>query len=447
MNCRRAQVLISLVIDGEATQQQRRLLDFHLMGCPACRRNLEMSQDISRMTRILTAPIPPENLEDNIRQLIESNADKEPRARKWRSAVLTIPAAAAILLIMITALPISPSNEDMQDPATASLAVSQPKNSQVQVSSKTGVRTAPLSEYSRQASLISFLGIMTQILLALLLSAFPVSVTNYVYTLRASSSSGDTILCSAVAVSPRNAVSLCIFSPSDSVCLETTSGMISPDSVVVSPDLGIVLLSFSSDVFEEFSEPSSEIPELGDRVTIVGQGLGGSISVTGRTIDQYPDGSILVSAELREGLMGAAVFSKEGSYLGMITGIVTVPGHFPDTDLNEFLVLYPSQIWYMWSKLAMMEREPPNCPFGITARSSISLSSSSLYGIQIVSVINGSRAWDCGLRPGDLVTEIDGTPVYHPETLRGLLVLSDDTLHAIVHRGEFSREILIPPLI
>jgi S1-C subfamily serine protease len=77
--------------------------------------------------------------------------------------------------------------------------------------------------------------------------------------------------------------------------------------------------------------------------------------------------------------------------------------------------------------------------------SSISLSASRPSGIQIVSVTSGSLAWDCGLRPGDLITHIDQVPVYHPETLRGLLILSEDTLNVRVERNNYIRELHIPP--
>jgi hypothetical protein len=288
---------------------------------------------------------------------------------------------------------------------------------------------------------------MIHMLLALLVMATTDSATESVCTVRVGSSSGGIELCNAVSISPNHAVSLCIFSRNDSVSVETAMGPMVPDSLIISPDLGIVVITFVDDVFENYIEPSSSIPDLGDRVTIVGQGLTGTISIDGRVREQYPDGSILISAELREGLMGAAVFTQGGAYVGLITGIVSPPRQLTENDVHEYLVLYPTQIWYMWAKLAVMELEYSDYSFGVTARSSISLTSSRSSGIQIVSVADGSRAWECGLRPGDLITSIDGTPVYHPETLRGLLILSeDDTLHATVQRSEYNREILIPSL-
>ncbi|MCK4807145.1 MAG: PDZ domain-containing protein, partial [Candidatus Aegiribacteria sp.] len=105
-----------------------------------------------------------------------------------------------------------------------------------------------------------------------------------------------------------------------------------------------------------------------------------------------------------------------------------------------------SQIWYMWAKLVVLSEEYTEYFFGVmTALPSISLTSFRPSGIHIVSVSAGSRAWEAGLRSGDLITHIDGTPVYHPATLRGLLILSDDTLQATVLRNTFERNISIPP--
>lgn len=156
MNCRRAQKYISLVIDGEASRQQKRLLDFHLMGCSSCRRAMDMSRDISRVTRILQAPSPPKDLEVQVRQMISAGSDRHMLASRRRSAILTIPAAAAILILAITLLPLSSPEDHLMDSAAYSLSDYQPKAGGLHLSSKSGIRTAPLSEYSRQASLISF---------------------------------------------------------------------------------------------------------------------------------------------------------------------------------------------------------------------------------------------------------------------------------------------------
>lgn len=287
---------------------------------------------------------------------------------------------------------------------------------------------------------------MINLLLIILASAVPASFLDNVHTVRVADSPGSIELCTAVSISPRHAAVLSLFSIEDSVSLETQSGFHYPDSIIASPDLGIIIMSFDEGIFDSYQEPSTTVPSIGDEVTIVGQGLNGLIEVHGHARERYPDGSFLVSAGFRDGLMGAAVFSDSGDYLGMITGIISTSRQFPNNAGREYLVLYPSQIWYMWAMMAVMEKGPSSQhSFGVTALSSISLSTARPSGIHLVSVHPGSMAWECGLRPGDLITHIDSTPVYHPETLRGLLILSEDTLSARVMRENYQREIFIPP--
>ncbi len=286
---------------------------------------------------------------------------------------------------------------------------------------------------------------MIQFLITAAVLATSVSPMDQVHTVRIEVSPAAIELSTAVAISPNHAVALCIFSPENSVSLETASGLLYPDSFIVSPDLGMVIMIFEDDVFENYQIPSNVIPEIEEKLTIIGHGLGGVIAVEGRAKEQYPDGSFLITSDLREGLMGAAVFNDNNEYIGIITGIIRPDIQFQDTVDRDFLVLYPSQIWYMWSKLVVLSREYTEYSFGVTALSSISLTCTRPSGIHIVSVSIGSIAWKSGLRPGDLITHLNGTPVYHPETLRGLLILSDDSLRARVLRNTFERDISIPP--
>lgn len=287
---------------------------------------------------------------------------------------------------------------------------------------------------------------MINLLLIIMVSAVQASFIDNVHTVRVADSPGSIELCTAVSISPSHAAVLSLFSIEDSVSVETSSGFHYPDSMIASPDLGIVIMCFDEDIFQSYQEPSTAVPSIGDEVTIIGQGLNGLIEVHGSARERYPDGSFLISAGLRDGLMGAAVFSGSGDYLGMITGIISTSRQFPNNGGREYLVLYPSQIWYMWALLAVMEKGPSSQhSFGVTALSSISLTASRPSGIHLVSVDPAGMAWECGLRPGDLITHIDSTPVYHPETLRGLLILSEDTLAARVMRNDYRRDISIPP--
>ncbi len=287
---------------------------------------------------------------------------------------------------------------------------------------------------------------MIPFLLAVIVGvANPPSVMDQVHTVRIETASGTIELSTAVSISPNHAVTLCIFSSDNSVTVETSSGILFPDSFIVSPDLGMVIMIFEDDVFDTYQIPSDIIPEIGERLTIIGHGLSGILAVDGRAREQYPDGSFLLSSDLRDGLMGAAVFNNNDEYVGIITGMIRPDRQFSEPDDRDYLVLYPSRIWYMWAKLIVLSEEYTEYSFGVITRSSISLTCSRPSGIHIVSVSNGSRAWEAGLRPGDLITHIDGTPVYQPETLRGLLILSDHTLEATILRDTYERIIPIPP--
>jgi hypothetical protein len=281
-------------------------------------------------------------------------------------------------------------------------------------------------------------------LLALTLTAASIQPADMVYTLRAEVQSGSIELSSAVAIAPDCAVALAVFSASSPVSVETAEGVFEPETVITSPDLGLHLLVFEEDIFTNWQSPCDEAPGAGEALTIVGQGLSGQLSIEGTACQRYPDGAILVTAPLLDGMMGAAVFDGENRLVGIITGVMEI-GSRPVSDSQEYLVLYPSQIWYMWAQLASSPEISDSAPFGVTAMSSISFNADRPSGIQIISVLEGSQAWNIGLRPGDLISSIDGNLVFHPETLRGLRILSSDTLEATVWLHGVERLVLIPP--
>lgn len=269
-----------------------------------------------------------------------------------------------------------------------------------------------------------------------------------VFTLRVEEPPGSIELSTVVAISPNCAVTLGIFLPGSPVSVETAEGVIIPEDVVISQDLGLRVLTFAEEVFPVSQMPSDVAPPPGEPLVIIGQGLSGLLTVEGVTVERYPDGAILVSAPLIEGLMGAAVFDSRDRFVGLITGVIEPDVRYINIgDPEEYLVLYPSQIWYMWAQLASSDEVIPSEPFGVTAMSSISLSEGRPSGIQLLSVADDSEAWNIGLRPGDLITTIDGKPVFHPETLRGLRLLSSDTLSAVVWCRNGERTVLIPPAV
>ncbi len=156
MNCSNALRIISLVIDGESAEYQKRLLDFHLLGCSSCRKAMYISRDISEIARNLPSPTPPEDLENNIREMLQTSKDISHSEHRFNSAFLAIPAVAALLIFTLAILPLSVDSESITEPVSIGMSVYETKSDENRLLSKSGIRTAPLSEYSRQASLISF---------------------------------------------------------------------------------------------------------------------------------------------------------------------------------------------------------------------------------------------------------------------------------------------------
>jgi len=157
MNCARARKLISLVIDGAAGEHQKRLLDFHLMGCPSCRRAFRMSSDIARLSHELPDPTPPSDLESAVRHMLAAESARTAPAKRLRTPLLAIPAVAALMVLVMTLSPLpggdSGRGQELRTVASASVTS---KVVAERTGSKSRVRTTPLSAYSRQASLISF---------------------------------------------------------------------------------------------------------------------------------------------------------------------------------------------------------------------------------------------------------------------------------------------------
>jgi predicted anti-sigma-YlaC factor YlaD len=156
MNCSNAFKIISLVVDGEATEYQKRLLDFHLMGCSTCRKAMSICRDISEIARKLPAPTPPADLEHNIREMLKMKVDIRHPEHRFRNAFLALPAVAALLIFAFAILPFAGNQESITETQGIGITLHESKNTDIRISSKSGIRTAPLSDYSRQASLISF---------------------------------------------------------------------------------------------------------------------------------------------------------------------------------------------------------------------------------------------------------------------------------------------------
>lgn len=103
MKCREAHDIMNLVIDNEASPKEHSSLQFHIMGCPACKRLFDMSQDISVEMRNLSAPSPPSDLEEQVYLRLEKQAlSVKPR----KSPPYFIIAASLTVFILFTSFAI-----------------------------------------------------------------------------------------------------------------------------------------------------------------------------------------------------------------------------------------------------------------------------------------------------------------------------------------------------
>jgi hypothetical protein len=269
-----------------------------------------------------------------------------------------------------------------------------------------------------------------------------------VLTIRREGSPGVTEISTGIAISSHHVITLSAFaSPDAPPVVELDGEFLDPDTIYFSEGLGLAILTFQGRPFEEFADPAADLPEAGEALTLIGQGVSGPVSVGGRVMRIYEDGAVLLSAPRMVGLMGAGAFDEEGEFVGLVRGVITTNLDNAPSGSSEFLALLPSQTWSVWADLAMSGRWGSSTPFGVTATAYSSLNSDDKpSGVLVVAVDDGSTACSCGLRPGDLVISMDSIRVYHPETMRGMLLSSDDSLEAVVWSRGATRILRIPPL-
>lgn len=282
------------------------------------------------------------------------------------------------------------------------------------------------------------------ITLAALLLADPEEA---VVTVQRDRSTGVTEVMTGIAISPRHVLLLASFARSDAPPYVVSGRLrVEPDTVFYSRDLGLAILSFDDTGFEGFLKPSDEMPGIGDEVRLVGQDVTGTITAEARVLDESPDGILLVSAPRMDGLMGAGAFDSEGRFIGVIRGVVGSSLGSRAAVGTEYLALLPSRSWLVWSELAMSGGWHSSSSFGVTATSCSDASGERPSGVLIVAVEDGSPACICGLRPGDVVTHIESLRVFHPETMRGLLIIAEDSIEARVWTRGTERSVVLPPL-
>ena len=154
MNCTLALRLIDLVVDGVADEEQKRLLRFHLMGCPSCKAALQMTRDLSLLVGEISQPAVPEDLLEKVRARLATEDFPPIRTRKsgFRKFALALPAAAAILFFV----GIGTFGNGSGHGSGSALGISKLEINRDRQISKVSYTTSPFISYSRPSTLTSF---------------------------------------------------------------------------------------------------------------------------------------------------------------------------------------------------------------------------------------------------------------------------------------------------
>ncbi len=247
-------------------------------------------------------------------------------------------------------------------------------------------------------------------------------------------------ICSGVAVSPSHAVTLFAFTENRDIFILDKGARLSPDSVVDFRDMGLSMLIFSDDIFESYEQPRNTSPANGAALMIVADHPTGLSVVRTFPMEQLSDGALLLASPPASELMGAPVFDAYDRLSGVISG-----SYDPGDDRGELMVLIPCNLWHFWAETLLSDAGLSTPLFGITAMPATS-GLSSVQGILLLDVEENSMAYICGLEEGDIVTDINGERVYHPEALKVMIQNSEEELVLSVRRDSQTIEVAIPAL-
>lgn len=245
-------------------------------------------------------------------------------------------------------------------------------------------------------------------------------------------------ICSGVAVSPGHAVTLFAFTEGADVFVIKNATRLYPDSVVNFRDMGLSILIFQDDVFASFEQPRNTSPANGAALMIVADHPTGLSVIRTFPMEQLSDGALLLASPPASELMGAPVFDSYDRLAGIVTGSFD-----PGDSRGELMALIPCSLWYYWVETLLSDAGMHTPLFGITAMPATS-GLSSVQGILLLDVETNSPADNCGLEEGDIITEINGERVYHPEALKVMIQNTLDDLTLSIQRDSEITEIVIP---
>lgn len=245
-------------------------------------------------------------------------------------------------------------------------------------------------------------------------------------------------VCSGVAVSPAHAVTLFAFAEGSDVFVIDGRVRQYPDSVINFRDMGLSILLFDDDIFESYEQPRNTMPENGAALIIVADHPSGFSVVRTFPMEQLSDGALLLASPPESELMGAPVFDSFDRLAGIVTGSFD-----PGDGRGELMALIPCNLWYYWVETLLSDAGMHTPLFGVTAMPATS-GLSPVQGILLLDVEVNSPADLCGLEEGDIIMEIDGERVYHPEALKVMILNTADDLNLVVQRDSETAEITIP---
>jgi hypothetical protein len=245
-------------------------------------------------------------------------------------------------------------------------------------------------------------------------------------------------ICSGVAVSPSHAVTLFAFTEGRDVFIIENGSRNYPDSIANFRDMGLSMLIFEDEVFVSYEQPRNIAPMNGTALMILADHPTGFSVLRTFPLEQLSDGALLLASPPASEFMGAPVFDSSDRLAGIVTGSFD-----PGDNRGELMALLPCHLWYYWAETILEDAGIGTAVFGVTAMPATS-GLSAVQGILILDVEASSRADSCGLAEGDIITEINGERVYHPEALKVMIQSSEDDLSLSVQRESGIVTIVIP---
>ncbi len=245
-------------------------------------------------------------------------------------------------------------------------------------------------------------------------------------------------VCSGVAVSPSHVVTLFAFTENSSVFVIKNGTRLFPDSVFNFRDMGLSVMIFHEEIFSSYEQPRNTSPANGAALMVISNHPTGLSIVRTFPMEQLADGALLLASPPESELMGAPVFDAYDRLAGIVTG-----SYNPGDGRGELMALVPCNLWFFWVEAFLSDAGMHTPLFGITAMPATS-GLSPVQGILLLDVENNSPAESCGLREGDIITEVNGERVYHPEALKVLIMNSSEDLDLTIQRDSDISEIVIP---